>query len=187
MFNPTTPYAISRAATDLHLKRLNENFGLPIIFTRAANVYGAYQQLYRIIPKTIMMFKLKKKMEIHGKGNSIRSFVHINDVCKAILLILEKGKLGNTYHISNNQKISVISLVRKISKLMNIDFKRNIKFVNDRKGKDKIYDLSSSKLKKELLWKPQISLNTGIQETIDWINLNYSSLKKKSLKYNHKK
>ena len=70
---------------------------------------------------------------------------------------------------------------------MNIDFKRNIKFVNDRKGKDKIYDLSSSKLKKELLWKPQISLNTGIQETIDWINLNYSSLKKKSLKYNHKK
>ena len=187
LFNPTTPYAISRAATDLHLKRLNENFGLPIIFTRAANVYGAYQQLYRIIPKTIMMFKLKKKMEIHGKGNSIRSFVHINDVCKAILLILEKGKLGNTYHISNNQKISVISLVRKISKLMNIDFKRNIKFVNDRKGKDKIYDLSSSKLKKELLWKPQISLNAGIQETIDWINLNYSSLKKKSLKYNHKK
>ena len=70
---------------------------------------------------------------------------------------------------------------------MNIDFKRNIKFVNDRKGKDKIYDLSSSKLKKELLWKPQISLNAGIQETIDWINLNYSSLKKKSLKYNHKK
>ena len=93
-------------------------------------------------------------MEIHGKGNSIRSFVHINDVCKAILLILEKGKLGNTYHISNNQKISVISLVRKISKLMNIDFKRNIKFVNDRKGKDKIYDLSSSKLKRVTLETP---------------------------------
>ena len=92
---------------DFQLKRIERTVRLPIIFTRAANVYGAYQQLYRIIPKTIMMFKLKKKMEIHGKGNSIRSFVHINDVCKAILLILEKGKLEKrTYHISNNQKIS---------------------------------------------------------------------------------
>lgn len=187
VFNPTTPYAISRATTDLHLKRLQENFGLPVIFTRAANVYGSHQQLYRIIPKTIMKFKAKQKIEIHGKGNSIRSFVHIDDVTKAILLIIKKGKLGHTYHISNSEKISIVSLVKKISQMMNINLKRHVKFIKDRQGKDKIYDLSYLKLKNELSWKPQINLTKGINETMDWINSNYSYLKKKSLKYNHKK
>jgi dTDP-glucose 4,6-dehydratase len=186
-FNPSTPYAISRAATDLHLKRLQENYGLPIIFTRAANVYGSCQQLYRIIPKTIISFKSKKKIEIHGNGKSIRSFIHINDVNIAIEKILKKGKVGQTYHISNVEKISIYSLIKQIAKIMNVDLKKNIKFVDDRKGKDKIYDLSSLKLKRQLLWKPKINLSEGLNETISWIDKNIKLLNKESLNYKHKK
>ena len=186
-FNPSTPYAISRAATDIHLKRLQENFNLPIIFTRAANVYGSCQQLYRIIPKTIICFKMKKKIEIHGKGNSIRSFIHINDVNSALEKILKKGKVGETYHISNIEKIIIYFLIKKISKIMKVDLKRNIKFVNDRKGKDKIYDLSSSKLKKQLFWKPRIKLSDGLNETIGWVDKNIKFFNRKSLNYKHKR
>ncbi len=186
-FNPSTPYAISRAATDLHLKRLQENYNLPIIFTRAANVYGSCQQIYRIIPKTIISFKLKKKIEIHGKGNSIRSFIHINDVNTALEKILKRGMVGHTYHISNIEKISIFSLVKKISKIMKVDLKKNIKFVNDRQGKDKIYDLSSSKLMKQLFWKPAINLSDGLNETMTWVNDNLKFFNNKSLNYKHKK
>ena len=113
-FNPTTPYAVSRAAFDFHLKNMHEAYNFPVIFTRAANVYGPGQQLYRIIPRTIMAIKLKEKFPLHGNGLSERSFVHIQDVAEAISLIIKNGDIGNTYHISTNNVISINSLVKKI-------------------------------------------------------------------------
>ena len=117
-FNPSTPYALSRASADTHMKLMNKHKKFPVIFTRAANVYGPHQQLYRIIPKAIMMLKKKEKIPIHGNGLTFRSFIHIDDVNNALYKILKYGKIGQTYHISTNNFISIIDLVKKIIKII---------------------------------------------------------------------
>ena len=113
-FNPSTPYALSRASADTHMKLMNKYKRFPIIFTRAANVYGPHQQLYRIVPKTIILLIRKKKVPIDGSGLTFRSFIHINDVNEALYKILQHGKTGETYHISTSNYISIIDLVKKI-------------------------------------------------------------------------
>lgn len=184
-FNPTTPYAISRSACDYHLLRISKYFNFPVIITRTANVYGPYQQLYRIVPKTMMMIKKNKKILIHGKGLSSRSFIHITDACDAVYEILRKGNIGQTYHISTNSFITIKDLVKKINKLMNV--KKMYSYSKDRVGKDHRYHLSSNKLKKEIKWSSNIKLQEGLLDTMKWINLNYSKLKNEKLIYEHKK
>ncbi len=186
-FNPTTPYAISRACFDNHLQALFNNFNFPVIFTRTANVYGPYQDLYRIIPKTFLSILNKKKLSLHGGGTSTRSFIHIQDVCKAIDKIIINGKLGETYHISTEEFISIKNLVKIISKKMKVDHNKLIKESKDRKGKDQQYILSINKIKKQCKWKPEISLNEGLEDTMSWINKNYNKLKNEKLEYVHKR
>jgi dTDP-glucose 4,6-dehydratase len=185
-FNPTTPYAISRSTTDYHLNCLNKSFGFPSIITRTANVYGPYQRLYRIIPKSIMLMKNKKKIKIHGDGLSKRSFIYINDVCEALYKVIKNGKKGETYHISTNKFITIRELVKMINKILSPNNKR-YEFVKDRVGKDQRYFLSSSKIRSKLGWKDKIKLKDGIMQTINWINNNYDLLKNEKLEYVHKK
>ena len=106
-FNPSTPYAVSRAACDLHLKSFIDAYNFPVVFTRAANVYGPGQQLYRIIPRTILYARLGKKLSLHGGGSSDRSFVHMDDVSDATYCIAMNGIVGDTYHISTKETISI--------------------------------------------------------------------------------
>tara|TARA_B100000965_G_scaffold382033_1_gene380066 strand:+ start:920 stop:1915 length:996 start_codon:yes stop_codon:yes gene_type:complete len=187
-FNPSTPYALSRASFDLHLKNLYKVYGFPVIFTRAANVYGPHQQLYRIIPKFIISAKKNKNFFLDGMGKTKRSFIHINDVNDAMYKIIKKGNVGETYHISTNYFVKLNELVSNISTLLKVNNKNFLKLVkNDRIGKDKSYKLSSNKIRKKLKWKNKISLNNGIIDTINWININYKLLNKLSLKYKHKK
>lgn len=186
-FNPSTPYALSRAASDLHLKNLFDAYKFPVIFTRAANVYGEGQQLYRIITKAILSFISGEKIKLHGGGKSIRSFIHINDVCDALYKILQKGKPGNTYHISSRQTISIKDLLIKISELTNISYKKFVINDKDRRGKDHSYKLSSSKIRKELMWSDKISLDKGLNRTLLWIKDNYKELNKLPKEYIHKK
>ena len=186
-FNPSTPYAISRATMDTHLYKFFQNYKLPVIFTRTSNVYGPGQQLYRIIPKTFMCSKKQIKLKLHGAGRSLRSFIHIFDASKATYLISKKGKIGETYHISTKEFISIQRLVKKIAKLQNLSFKKLCKIEIDRVGKDHSYKLSSSKLTKKLKWKPSISIDQGLLLTKIWIDNNYIRLKKLGLKYQHKK
>ena len=185
-FNPNTPYAISRAALDMHLQALNKVYNFPVIFTRTSNVYGPSQQLYRIIPKAIMVSLLNKKILLHGDGLSVRSFIYITDACQANYKILLKGKIGHTYHISTNSILSFKNLVFKISKLTKHNFDKFVKKANERKGKDHSYKLNSDKLRKKLLWKDQISLDQGLKLTFKWIKENFNFLKKQSLEYKHK-
>ena len=185
-FNPTTPYAISRAACDMHLATLYKQFNFPVIFTRAANVYGAGQQLYRIIPQTIIKCRLGKKLSLEGGGKSIRSFIHIEDVSDAVFKILMKGKNGSSYHISTNNIISIKDLVLMIARVMGIDFKKLVKITPERRAKDYAYLLNTNKIRKTLNWKNKISLEKGIIETIDWVDKNIKIIKKKSIKYKHK-
>jgi dTDP-glucose 4,6-dehydratase len=183
--NPTTPYATSRSCLDVHLINLHKFYNFPCIITRTANIYGPGQQLYRIVPKVIMSICRKIKIPLHGNGASLRSFIHMTDVCEAIYKILNKGKLGNVYHISTNKIISVSNLVKIILKTMNKKFDHNVKLEKDRIGKDKCYKLDSSKIRNKLKWNDEISLQKGIEETISWISENYSELCKEKLSYTH--
>lgn len=185
-FNPSTPYAASRAACDLHLRTFFNHYKFPVVFTRAANVYGSGQQLYRIIPRTIFYIKLGKKLQLHGGGHSIRSFIHIQDVAAATLKIAQKGLAGEAYHISTDSYISIRELVELICKMMKASFTKAVEIVDERPGKDAAYLLDSGKLRKELSWADSIKLEEGIQETIDWVNDNFEELKKQPSEYVHK-
>ena len=186
-FNPSSPYAISRATLDVHLKKYYENFKLPIIFTRTANVYGPCQQIYRIVPKTLLFARLKKKIDLHGGGLSKRSFIYIDDASAATYMISIKGKVGNTYHISTNKIISIKKLVNIISKLTKTNFHKLVRVTSDRIGKDDSYNLSSKKIRNELKWRPKTKLNEGLKKTLRWIDDNINFLNKEKVHYIHKK
>lgn len=185
-FNPSTPYAISRAAMDTHLLNYFKNFKMPIILTRTSNIYGPYQPLYRIIPKAFLCCKKKIMLNLHGGGKSIRSFIYSDDVSAATYIISKKGKFGETYHISNSEFISIKNLIKKITKIETINYKKFCKITTDRVGKDHSYKLNYQKLKK-LGWKPKINLNIGLLKTKLWVDKNIKELNKTSLSYKHKK
>ncbi len=185
-FNPSTPYAASRAACDLHLRTFFNHYKFPGVFTRAANVYGPGQQLYRIIPRTILFIKLGKKLQLHGGGNSVRSFIHIQDVASATLKIAKNAPAGEAYHISTGEYVSIRELVELICVKMKADFAKVVEIVDERPGKDAAYLLNSDKLRKELDWADRIKLEDGIDETIEWVDENFEELKKQSVEYIHK-
>ena len=185
-FSPSTPYAVSRAACDMHLKSFYEAYDFPVVFTRAANVYGPGQQLYRIIPRTILSALSGKKMNLHGGGLSIRSFIHINDVVEATFKLAIDGEPGSTWHLSTKEAISIRTLVEKICKLCNADFDKIVKITDERLGKDQNYLLDSSLIRNKFGWRDKTSLDSGIKETIDWVKDNYELLCKLSWSYEHK-
>lgn len=186
-FAPNTPYAVSRAASDWHLKALHENFGFPVIFTRAANVYGEHQRLYRIVPRVILSAMTGQRLPLQGGGKSIRSFIHIDDVSEALLRIVEKGIPGESYHISTDQLITIHDLVAMIAKKLDVEFDDLVEITPDRPGKDFAYQLDSQKIRSDLDWKDRISLDEGLDRTIKWIADNLSELREMSLNYEHRR
>tara|TARA_B100001057_G_scaffold497506_1_gene601808 strand:- start:459 stop:1448 length:990 start_codon:yes stop_codon:yes gene_type:complete len=186
-YNPNTPYATSKASIDMLLKNYHENYKLPVVKTRVSNIFGPGQQIYKLIPKTIISILKKKKIPIHGSGLTKRSFIYNDDVSSAMIKILKKGILGETYHITNEKMYSINSVIKIICKSMNVEYEKNILYVKDRPGKDQIYDLSSNKLKNKLKWKHKFSLEKGILSTKEWIINNYKFLNNKKLFYIHKK
>ena len=121
-YNPSTPYAVSRAASDMWLTALYKNYNFPVLLTRAANVYGPGQQLYRIIPKTILTIKMGAKLPLHGGGHSVRSFIHIQDVADGTLRALLKANPGEIYHFSTQRNISIREVVQLICLFINVNF-----------------------------------------------------------------
>jgi dTDP-glucose 4,6-dehydratase len=186
-FAPNTPYAISRAAGDLHLRAMYENFQFPVIFTRAANVYGEHQQLYRLLPKVILSAFTEKKFPLQGGGKSIRSFIHIDDVNSALDKIITSGELGGSYHISTNELITVHDLVQKVASKMNVNFSDLVIETPDRPGKDFAYALNSDKIRMELGWIDEVKLDQGIDRTIAWVEKNLDELKDMPTEYHHRK
>lgn len=185
-FNPSTPYAVSRAAADMSLRTFHAAYNFPVVTTRAANVYGPGQQLYRIIPRTILFILLGLKLQLHGGGVSTRSFIHMNDVCEATWNIMMGGRDGDTYHISTSQVISIRGLVETICTKLNARFEDCAEVVDERLGKDSAYHLDSSKLRNELGWQDLISLDRGLDECIAWSTKNLDELKAQPYDYLHK-
>ena len=185
-FIPSTPYAVSRAACDLHLLSFLKAYNFPVVFTRAANVYGPGQQLYRIIPRTILSCLTGKKLLLHGGGTSTRSFIHIEDVARATLKISLEAKPGNTFHISTNHAISIYDLVKKICDLTGADFNEIVEIEDERLGKDKNYLLNSEFIRNCFNWEDKITLIDGLKDTISWIEKNLDYFSNTSWEYHHK-
>jgi len=185
-YDPSTPYAVSRAAADMSLMSFYKAYGFPIALTRAANVYGPGQQLYRIIPRTALSFLLGRKLQLHGGGHSVRSFIHIRDVADGTLRVAREAPSGEIYHLSTSRNISIRALVELIAEQMSVDFEKNVEVVGERLGKDAAYLLDSTKAKEALGWEDRISLEQGIEETIAWVRDNLDSLKEQPFDYIHK-
>jgi dTDP-glucose 4,6-dehydratase len=167
-FNPSTPYAVSRAAGDMSLKTFVEAFGMPAVSTRAANVYGPGQQLYRIIPRTILAGMTGQKMRLEGGGVSRRVFIHMRDTADATLRIALCGTVGHTYHISGYSVVSIHELAEMILQKLGKPFEDCVELAPERPGKDAAYLLDSFKLRTELGWQDKISLDEGLELVISW-------------------
>jgi len=185
-FNPSTPYAASRAACDLHLLTFFKQYKFPVVFTRAANVYGPGQQLYRIIPRAVLFIKTGRRLQLHGGGHSVRSFIHIKDVADGTLRVAKQGPAGESYHLSTTENISIRDLVERICQRLGAKFEQAVEVVGERPGKDAAYLLDSAKARKTLGWRDQISLDQGLDETIQWVEKNFEELKKQPADYVHK-
>lgn len=169
-FNPSTPYAISRAAGDWHLMAENRRSSFPVIFTRTANVYGPFQQRYRLIPKALLAAAQKEPFKLHGGGASMRSFIFISDVIDALLRIIERGRLGETYHISTRTLHEIKKIVEIAYEAYNLDASGYLRIDGERLGKDQAYMLSSNKIRGELGWTDNTSLASGIFYTKQWVD-----------------
>ena len=185
--NPTTPYAASKACGDLSLIPYYKNYGFPLVYTRATNVYGACQQLYRIIPRTILCIKMGEKIKLHGGGKAVKSYIHIQDVSDATVNISRNGTNGEIYHISpKGDGISIYDLVVRIIIKLGEKPEDWIELVEDRKGQDAKYIIDSSKIRNELGWGEKIDLADGINKVITWVEDHYEELVCLPREYIHK-
>ncbi|MGH6793100.1 MAG: GDP-mannose 4,6-dehydratase, partial [Methyloceanibacter sp.] len=185
-FNPSTPYAVSRAAGDMSLRTYFNQYQFPVLFTRAANIYGPGQQLYRIIPRTILAAMGGQKLKLDGGGKSVRVFIHLTDVCDATLRIAKDGTLGETYHISGRELVSIRQLVELILTRLGKTFEDCVEMGPERPGKDTAYMLESQKLRSELGWEDKISLQEGIDDVVQWATRFADVLRTAPSKYEHK-
>ena len=166
-FNPSSPYSASKASAELLINSYVKTYGADVVITRCTNNYGPRQFNEKLIPKTIGLSNENKKIPVYGTGTSIRDWIHVEDHCKAIMLVLEKGITGESYNISSSNEVSNLTLVTKILEILNKS-KENIEFVENRAGEDTRYSLDSTKIYEELGWKPKINFDEGLEKTIQW-------------------
>lgn len=187
-YYPTSPYAVSRVTADQYLDILSKKNKIFFASTRASNVYGPCQRLYRIIPKTIISILNRNKLNLEGGGHARRNFIFIDDVSEATLkIMLDKKNNNQIYHISGDKYLSIRNLVKIICTKMNYDFNKLVLDTPDRLSQDKFYSLSNKKLKKQYNWKETYNLEAGLDITINWIKNNLKKFNKKELDYIHKK
>jgi dTDP-glucose 4,6-dehydratase len=184
--NPSTPYAASKAAGDLMLFTLVKNFSFPLVMIRATNVYGAHQQLFKIIPRSAIYLKLKKQIELHGGGQAVKSYIHIRDVSRGDLAAMERGRSGEIYHLSPDHGVKVREVVEMLCNRMGVDFDKATKTVEERLGQDRAYVIDSSKARAELGWRPAVSLQSGLDGVVDWVEREWPRIQSEPLAYMHK-
>ena len=185
-FNPSTPYALTHSTIDQYLKLSFKKNRLPYVVLRFSNFYGETQPIYRIIPKTIISIIKGKKLPLHGGGNSLRSFIYIDDFCSAIYKAISKSKIGEIYNVSSDEIITIKNLIKKICLKMNKKFSEVVYIEKDRPGKDQKYFMDNTKVKKYLNWKNRINLDKGLDKVISWQILNKKKLIHLKTHYTHK-
>jgi dTDP-glucose 4,6-dehydratase len=170
-YNPKSPYSASKAAADYLVKAYYYTYGLPITISNCSNNYGPYQFPEKLISLFITNLLEGKKMPVYGGGLNIRDWIHVNDHNEAVDLIIHKGKIGETYCVGGGSEMKNIEVARAI--LRYFDYGEDmIEYVPDRKGHDFRYAIDSSKIKKELCWKPKYTFEQGLKETVEWYKIN---------------
>jgi dTDP-glucose 4,6-dehydratase len=167
---PNSPYSASKAGGDMLVRSYCKTYGTPAIITRSSNNYGPYQYPEKVIPLFITNLSRGKKVPVYGDGMNIRDWLYVKDNCKAIGIVLHKGKTGEVYNIGGGYEITNIELTKKILGLMGKD-DTYIEYVKDRLGHDRRYSLNCDKTKK-LGWKPETEFDRNLKETIDWYGEN---------------
>ncbi len=164
---PSSPYSASKASADLLCLAYHRTYNLPLTISRCSNNYGPYQYLEKLIPLMIDNAKNNKKLPIYGDGLNVRDWIYVDDHNLAIDLIVRNAKDGSIYNIGSNNEKNNLFIIKTILKELGKD-ESLISYVPDRKGHDRRYAIDSSKLQKELGWKPLTSFDDGIKKTISW-------------------
>lgn len=175
-YDPSSPYSASKAASDHLVRAWHRTYGLPVVITNCSNNYGPYQFPEKLIPVVILKCLANDPIPVYGTGENIRDWLYVDDHADALLTVLEKGTLGETYNIGGNNERQNIDLVRTICGIMdklapradNQDHANAISFVTDRPGHDRRYAINANKIKEDLGWEPSISFDEGFEATVRW-------------------
>jgi dTDP-glucose 4,6-dehydratase len=165
---PTSPYAASKAAFDMYLLSVANVLGFKMNIIRPSNAYGSGQLLHRVVPRAVVCGLTGQKLPLQGGGRAKKSYIHSDDLARAIHLVAEKAPLGRVYNAGPAAPISIRHLVEKCAEGLGMPFEKLCEVVPDRLGQDSQYWLDSSAIRKDVGWEPQISLEQGIQEVINW-------------------
>ena len=173
--SPSSPYAATKAAADLLCFSYRRTYGLPVIVTRSSNNYGPYQFPEKLIPLLIRNGLNDLEFPVYGDGKQVRDWLYVEDNCRAILGVLEKGQIGSIYNIGTSEGRTNLDVVQAIcaaiAQRLGTDLKRlehRIRSVTDRPGHDRRYAIDTSKIRRELGWQPSVDFTTGLRQTVDW-------------------
>ncbi|SFM05216.1 dTDP-glucose 4,6-dehydratase [Pelosinus propionicus] len=175
-YAPNSPYSASKASSDHLVRAYHHTYGLPVVTTNCSNNYGPYQFPEKLIPLMILNALAGKSLPIYGDGKNVRDWLYVEDHCSAILSVLEKGKIGETYNVGGHNEKSNLEIVYKICDLldkarprdMGKSYRGQITYVKDRPGHDRRYAIDASKIQNELEWVPSETFESGIEKTIQW-------------------
>lgn len=175
-FRPNSPYAASKASGDHLVRAYHRTYGLPLIVTNCSNNYGPYQFPEKLIPLMTLNGLEGKPLPVYGDGQQVRDWLHVEDHCAALMLIAERGVFGETYNIGGNSTLPNLTIVKTICAILDQlrpDAKggshdRLIAYVDDRPGHDARYAVDTSKIERDLGWKPTVSFEAGLKQTINW-------------------
>lgn len=164
---PNSPYAASKAAADLLVRAYQKSYGVPALLTRCGNNYGPHQFPEKFLPLVITNALEDKPLPLYGDGRQIRDWIHVEDHARALLQVLEQGRIGETYNVSASSEQTNLHMVEWVLSLMGKPSSL-VCHVDDRPGHDRRYGIDASKLRRELGWQPRISLESGLRATIEW-------------------
>ena len=168
---PNSPYAASKASSDLLVRAFHRTFGLDTVITRCSNNYGPYQFPEKLIPLFVTNLMEGKNVPLYGDGLNVRDWLHVDDHCAGIALALQKGRSGEVYNIGGGTELTNLALTHRLLTAMGAD-ESAVETVPDRKGHDRRYSLDISKIHEELGYSPQIDLDRGLADTIEWYRTN---------------
>ena len=168
MIKPSSPYAASKVAFDLHLLAISKHLNFPMNIIRPSNAYCPGQLLHRIIPRTIWCALTANKLKLHGGGKAEKSYIHARDLARAIFLVSLNAPLGEIYNVGPDFPTPIVEVVQRTAKALNKEFNELVEISEDRLGQDSKYWLDSTKIKEQLGWKQQIFWDEGLSEMANW-------------------
>ena len=173
-YAPNSPYSASKAGSDHLVRAWHETYGLPVVMTNCSNNYGPYHFPEKLIPVVILKALAGAPIPVYGTGENVRDWLYVEDHADALLLVLEKGRLGRSYNIGGENEATNIDLVRMLCSILdelrpgNQPYDQQITFVTDRPGHDLRYAIDPSRMRGELGWRPSVTLEEGLRKTVEW-------------------